>query len=706
MIKIILATSAFFCFFTQIANAKKIEKNVVELPKVVVSANLESDGNVDGYRAQMSTSSTKTPTLLLDTPQSISVVTQDQIADQKITSISEALRYVPGVNIQQGESNRDQVTIRGNSTTADFFIDGMRDDMQYFRDFYNTDRVEFLKGSNAMAFGRGGSGGVINRVSKFADGKKVQKIILTGGSFNNRRAELDVGNKVNDKLSLRLNTMYEKSGTFRKYGDLERYGFNPTATINLSDNTDLKVGYEHFSDNRFNDRGIPSRAGRALNTDPSTFFGNPNENTSDSKLNAAYANFTHDFDSTLQFSNKIRYSKNTKYYRNVYTANAMDLSGNVDLAAYDNEQTRNSLINQTNLSKKFETGFLKHFALVGAEIVRQDSTSFRRTGYFNDSTTSQTVSLSNPINLAPVTYRNNGGSDTNNGSEVRVYSTYLQDQVDIGKYVQLTAGLRYDNFEVNLKNHQTGVNFKRSDDMISPRLGLVLKPKEDVSIYASYSTTYLPSSGDQFSSLAANSAMLKPEKMQNYEIGFKWDVNPRLNFSTSIYQLDRTNTRANDPNNVGFFVLTGSSRTRGVELAINGKVSDKWQVIAAYALQDAVITGENNVASTAVKAGKVVGLVPRNTASLWNKYDVNDKFAAGLGVVSQSSQFATVDNTVKLNGFVRFDAALYYKINNSYRAQLNIENLSGLNYIQTAHNNNNIQPGSPRAFRFSVIANF
>ena len=341
MIKIILATSAFFCFFTQIANAKKIEKNVVELPKVVVSANLESDGNVDGYRAQMSTSSTKTPTLLLDTPQSISVVTQDQIADQKITSISEALRYVPGVNIQQGESNRDQVTIRGNSTTADFFIDGMRDDMQYFRDFYNTDRVEFLKGSNAMAFGRGGSGGVINRVSKFADGKKVQKIILTGGSFNNRRAELDVGNKVNDKLSLRLNTMYEKSGTFRKYGDLERYGFNPTATINLSDNTDLKVGYEHFSDNRFNDRGIPSRAGRALNTDPSTFFGNPNENTSDSKLNAAYANFTHDFDSTLQFSNKIRYSKNTKYYRNVYTANAMDLSGNVDLAAYDNEQTRN-----------------------------------------------------------------------------------------------------------------------------------------------------------------------------------------------------------------------------------------------------------------------------------------------------------------------------------------------------------------------------
>jgi len=386
----------------------------------------------------------------------------------------------------------------------------------------------------------------------------------------------------------------------------------------------------------------------------------------------------------------------------------MNLLGNVNLAAYDNEQTRNSLINQTNLSKKFETGFLKHVALVGAELARQDSTSLRRTGYFNDSTTSQTVSIANPINLAPVTYRNNGGSDTNNKSEVRVYSAYLQDQVDIGKYVQITAGIRYDNFDVDLVDHNTNKNFSRRDGVFSPRFGLVLKPQENISIYSSYSSTYLPSSGDQFSSLAANSAILKPEKMQNYEIGLKWDVNPRLNFSTSIYQLDRTNTRANDPNNVGFFVLTGSSRTRGLEVALNGRVTDKWQVIAAYALQDAVITGGNNVASTttATPAGKVVGLVPRNTASLWNKYDFTDKFAAALGVVGQSSQFATVDNTVKLNGFVRFDAAAYYKINKTYRAQFNVENLSGVDYILTAHNNYNIQPGSPRVFKFSVIADF
>jgi catecholate siderophore receptor len=686
------------------ANAKESTSNkVTQLPQVTVTAeSVKREGNVDGYKTGSTHSSTRTDTPLLDVPQSISVVTQDQIRDQNISSMEEAVRYVPGVNIQQGEGNRDQITIRGNVTTADFFIDGARDDAQYFRDFYNIDRIEFLKGPNAMAFGRGGSGGLVNRVSKIADDEQRRKVVASGGSFNNRRFEADFGDKVNNKLSLRVNTMYEKSSTFRKYGDLERYGFNPTATLKLDKNTDIKFGYEHFSDNRFSDRGIPSSNGAAYKISPSnSFFGNSNENEVDAKINSGYATITHKFNPKLQLKNYTRYTQNSKFYQNTYASSSVNSAGNLTISAYNDEQERNNFTNQTDLTQKFETGSVAHTALVGSEITRQDSKILRKSGFFNNTSSTETLSISNPISSTPITYRT-AGSDNDNSSKVRVYAAYIQDQIDINKYLQITGGLRYDNFEIDLLNKRDGQSFKRTDNLISPRVGIVLKPQDSVSIYTSYSVSYLPSAGDQFNSLSASSQTLKPEQLDNYEIGAKWDVNPKLNLSTAIYQLDRTNTRANDPNNPGFFILTGESRTRGIEIAATGKITDKWQIIGGYTYQDAVITSTTSSAA----AGKKVGLVPHNTFSLWNKYDFNNKWAAALGAVSQSDQYATVDNTVRLKGFTRFDGAAYYKINPSYRLQFNVENIFDRGYIQTAHNNNNIQPGSPRAFKVSLVADF
>lgn len=675
-------------------------KQATILSKITVTAeSIKNEGNVDGYKTGSTRSSTRTDTPLLDVPQSISVVTQDQIRDQNITSMEEAVRYVPGVNIQQGEGNRDQITIRGNSTSADFFIDGARDDVQYYRDFYNIDRIEFLKGPNAMAFGRGGSGGVVNRVSKVADDEQRRKVVASGGSFNNRRIETDFGDKVNDKLSLRFNTMYEKSGTFRKYGDLERYGFNPTATLKLSKATDIKFGYEHFKDKRFNDRGIPSSNGGAYKTNE--FFGNPNENEVDAEINSGYATITHQFNPKTQLKNYTRYTQNSKFYQNTHASSSVDSTENLTISAYNDTQERNNFTNQTDLTQKFATGSIAHTALFGTEISQQDSQILRKSGFFNNNSLTELVSISNPISLTPITYRT-AGRDNDNSSKVRVYAAYIQDQIEINKYLQITAGLRYDNFEIDLFDKRTNQSFNRSDKLISPRAGILFKPQKSVSIYSNYSVSYLPSAGDQFNSLSASSAVLKPEKLENYEIGSKWDINPRLNLSAAIYQLDRTNTRSNDPNNPGFFVLTGESRTRGIEIATTGKITDKWQIIGGYAYQDAVITSTTSSAA----AGKRVGLVPRNTFSLWNKYELDSKWAVALGAVSQSHQYAAVDNAVKLKGFTRFDGAAYYKINSSYRAQLNIENIFDRGYIQTAHNNYNIQPGSSRAFKISLVADF
>lgn len=701
---VVLSTAIALVTSAEAKTKQLTSSKVIQLPKVTVTADsykIPNDGAVDGYKTGTSRSSTRTDTALLNIPQSISVVTQNQIRDQNISNIGEAIRYVPGITLHQGENNRDQVIIRGNSSSADFFIDGARDDVQYFRDLYNVDRIEVLKGPNAMAFGRGGSGGLINRVSKIADGKRKRQVIASGGSFNNRRLQADLGDKINDKLSLRLNTMYEKSGTFRKYGDIERYGFNPTATINLGESTDIKVGYEYFHDSRFNDRGIPSSNGTAYKVNPATFFGNPNLNYSDATINSGYAIVTHDYTSKVKLRNYTRYTDNVKFYQNVYAGSAVDNSGNLTLSAYNNATKRQNFTNQTDLTSKFKTGIFNHTALMGMEIARQTSQSFRNTGFFNNTSSSLTVSAGNPISFVPITFRQ-AATDADSESGVNIYAGYVQDQIDISKYLQITAGLRYDVFQLIFYDNRTSSNFKRTDGLLSPRAGIVFKPQDSVSIYGNYSVSYLPSAGDQFSTLTAQTQALKPEHLQNYEIGTKWDVTPKLNLSAAIYQLDRTNTRAVDPANPINFVLTGASRTRGVEFGANGKITDQWQVIAAYAFQDAIISKTTSTAA----AGKKIALVPQNMASLWNKYEFMPEWSAGIGIVNQSQQYAAVDNAVKLKGFTRFDGALYHNITPQHRVQLNVENIFNHKYIQTADGNNNLQPGSPQAFKVSLITNF
>ncbi len=680
--------------------AKELKAEAATLPSVVVVATSDGEGKSNGYKAAKSSSSMRTNTPLLDTPQSVSVVTQDQIRDQNITKMEEAARYVPGVNVQMGEGHRDQVTIRGmtngsNGTTSNFFIDGARDDAEYIRDFYNTESIEFLKGPNAMAFGRGSPGGAINRVSKFADGSQKRRLVLTGGSFDNRRAEFDVGDRVNDKFALRLNSMYQKSNSYRDHAGFERFGFNPTATVDFNDDTKLQLGYEHFDDQRALDRGIPSVNGAPLKTSSSTFFGIPNQNDATSKINSFYGILTHNFDATLQLKNNMRYTKNYKIYQNVVPGKITGSS--LAYSAYQDKVERDNFTNQADLTKKFETGSIAHTALFGTEITSQNSTRVRNNGIFSSTgTEALNVPLSSPIAYDTISYSKLTQS---NKSSVSVLAAYLQDQLEINKYMQLTVGLRFDRFEMKFKDYANNLNLGRTDTMFSPRAGLVIKPQKSLSLYTSYGVTYQPSSGDQFNSLSSSTSTFKPEKISSYEIGTKWDASPKLNLSAALFQLDRSNTPTAT---TGYIELSGQSRTKGFEFAATGKITNKWQTIASYAFQDAKVTK----ATASYSAGSKVALVPRNSFALWNKYDFTQSWAAGLGVVSQSDQFADAGNKIRLKGFSRLDGAAYYKINSSYRAQINVENILNRSYVQTAHSSTNALPGSPRAFNVALIADF
>ena len=664
------------------------------------------NGDTVGYLTKRTRSATKTDTALIDTPQSITIVTREQVLDQNYQNLTEQLRFVPGVIPAQGESNRDQLIIRGQNTSADFYVNGVRDDVQYFRDLYNIQRIEVLKGPDSLIFGRGGGGGIVNRVLKEADGYRVREIVAGGGQFGDKRVAFDVGDRISDSVFFRLNAVAEDSGTFRQFGDLHRYGLNPTATIVIDPQTTLKLSYEYFHDDRFPDRGIPSQFGRPYRYRDNlrTFFGNPDVNFTKVDANIATAILDHRFDSGVELHSQLRFADYERYYINTLPGGAVNNAGtSVAITGYRNETDRRNYFNQNDFTYRFQTGDMRHTLLGGFELGYQEGIVFRQSAFFNNIATSITVNPLAPITRTPITFRNNGGTDANARYDLGLAAVYAQDQIDVTDWLQVVGGLRFDHFDFASTDQRTGVTNTRVDNPISPRAGVVLKPLANLAIYGSYSVSYLPSSGDQIGNFTPGLVIAQPEKFENTEVGVKYDVSPTFQLTGAIYNLDRFNQRLADPNNPGFFILSGKTSTQGLEIGANGYVTDWWQIAGGYALTDARI---DSATSATIVKGNTVGLVPINAFTLWNKFELTKQFSVGVGVLNYTHTFAASDNTVRLPGYTRIDLGLFYQVNEFVRAQVNIENLFDRRYIATADNNNNLSPGAPRTIRAQVIARF
>jgi catecholate siderophore receptor len=648
------------------------------------------------------TTTTKTNAPLRDVPQTVTVVTKNVIADQRMQSMADVTRYTPGITMGQGEGNRDQPTIRGNNTTAGFFVNGMRDDVQYFRDLYNVERIEALKGANALIFGRGVGGGVLNRVTKTADWTPTRELSLQGGSYGNKRGAIDVGQGVSDAIALRLNGVYENSDLYRKDVNVERYGVNPTATIQLGAATRVLAGYEHFKDYRTADRGIPSFGGAPLDVaTPRTFFGDPSLSHADAVVNIGTASIEHTTGGSVTIRNRSMFADYHKIYQNVFPGTVNDLGNEVSISAYNNATERRNLLNETEISYRLVTGAISQTLVGGVAVGRQITDNFRNTGYFNDTAASIATPVSSPRVAVPISFRQSA-TDANNHSSATSVSLYGQSQIVFSEHWQAIIGARYERFDVDFFNLRTGEALSRKDDLISPRAALLYKPATPVTFYSSYSVSALPSSGDQFSSLNVTTETLEPEKFTNYELGAKWDISNRLSATAAAYRLDRTNTTAPDPSDPAKTVQTGSQRTKGFELSVTGSIIPEWQIIGGYANQDASITSRTAAAAPGAK----VALVPRNTASLWNRFQLAPALGVGLGVIYQDDMYAAIDDAVTLPSFTRFDAAVFYGVSRSLRLQANLENLFDREYFPTANSNNNITPGSPRSVRVAVVTGF
>lgn len=656
------------------------------------------------YQGNNPTSAMRTETALKDTPQAVSVVTEQQIEDQALHGMADVLRYVPGVGMAQGEGHRDAPVMRGNASTGDFYTDGIRDDVQYFRDLYNVSQVEILKGANAMIFGRGGSGGVINRVSKQADGIAVQSLSLQAGSHDFYRAQADIGDALNDNVAYRVNAMVESAGSFRNGVSRELRGIAPTLAFGVGDNTRVALSAEYFNDQRTVDRGIPSYHGKPIDTGRETFFGSADDSFAETDVLSFDALIEHDMDGAV-LRNRTRIADYRKFYQNVFPG-AVNSSGSmVSISAYNNLTERQNIFNQTDLIFDISQGDIIHRMLVGAELGRQDTGNFRETGYFGapgSTATSQSVSVDNPQPTLPINFRQSAG-DADNDGVADTAALYVQDQMHIGENWQLIAGLRYDRFAMDFTDNRKGIRTEQTDNMLSPRAGLIYQATPDFNLYASYSQAFVPRAGDQLASLKPSNANLDPEEFVNHEIGMKWQLSRGLFTSLALYRLDRGNVAVADPDNAGQSLLIDAQRSQGLEWDIGGNLTKTVQLLAGYAYQDAELT---ETVSASAQKGAQLPLVPEHSAFVWGRWDVSPKFGLGLGVNGQSAVYASTSNAVRLPGFARWDGALYYTQSDNLKWQLNVENIADRHYFSAAHNDNNISVGTPREFKLSAHLDF
>jgi catecholate siderophore receptor len=696
-----------------------------------VSGTQDARTGTVGIYSNSTSVATKINTPLVNIPQSVSVVTREFINDTSFQNLTDITRYVPGVAVHQGEGNRDELIIRGVDSSANFFVNGFRDDVQYFRDLYNAQSVEILKGPSAITFGRASGGGLLNRTLKEADGQRIYEVTGQTGSWYDGRFTLDAGQAVNENVAARFNAMYERSDSFRQYGWLDRYGVNPTFTFRLSEATKFRLSYEYFHDDRLADRGNPSQALSnvappstrfnpafpfAPNGDLTAFFGSPNLNRAVVTVQTVMGFLDHDFGNGLTVRNGTYYASFQKFYQNIYPGNG-PLAGAVNAsdtafnrAAYNNTTNRDNTFNDTDFIYKGFTGPIYHTIGFGSQFGRQAGISIRNTGIFPNGTNTIVANPFDPTYFGPVNFVHQFPGafspgittpDSNSVYALNTTSYYVRDTIEITRFLQLLPAVRYDRYDMSAFDMNTNTNRARVDSFWSPQAAAILKPTEQLSIYYAYMVSYLPASGDQFSALTDGTVILAPQKFVDNEVGVKWNALPYLLFTAAVYQLDRFNVPLPDPNRPGFFILSGKNTIRGMESELRGYLTDNWQSWLGYAYTDARVASDT---SPTIQTGNRIQLVPFHQFSWWNKYQFTPGWAAALGVIYFSDSFASSDNTVYLPGFFRFDAGIYATIDETWKAQLTVENLFDKGYWATADGNNNISPGQSRTVRFKVTA--
>jgi len=710
------ATALLLSLATPLAIAQDAENNGVneeeldEMDELIVTEQFLYSNQVNSLRS---------PTPIIDVPQSLSIIPVEQIDIQGFTAISDIVNYTPGINTSQGEGHRDAVVFRGVRSTADFFVDGVRDDVQYFRGLYNLEQVEILRGPNALQFGRGGTGGILNRVTKKGViGEQFTDYKVGAGTFGDLGLDIDSNLEINDRAAFRINASYESLENHRDSFDGDRIGVNPTARFELSQNTTLDVSYEYIDHERFIDRGIVSGDdGRPVEAFEEIIFADPDLNTTELDAHVVRAAIQHNFSDNLKANFSAFYGDYDKLYQNIFPSGFDQGENIVELDGYVDTTERENFVLGASLIGKFGTGGVNHTVVTGVEYIDTSSDQDRFNAQFDTSQDDmENFTVNSPITLNGGVGINADGdvttisfSDLNDDTEVdiEVISLFLQDEIEITKNFDLILGLRYDEFEIDVFNVEAliedapegEINRSRTDQNVSPRLGFVFKPQENISIYASYSESFLPRSGEQFADINGDDNVLDPNESTNLEAGVKWDPIPALSLTASVFEIENSSPQVADADPDTLDII--DEEITGFEAQLQGQITEAWTLTAGYSF----LSGDD-IDDVGNDTGLRPRELPQKSFSVWNNFGGAGPFGVGIGLTYQDESFADNGNTVTLPSFTRIDASAHFDVNEKLRVQLNIENLTDQLYFPNAHTADNITVGESVNARLSVTGRF
>jgi len=659
------------------------QQAVTNLPTISVKAEKEKSLKQEVGEAS---SATKGLMQLKDVPQIVNVVPKQVLREQTVTSMQGALQNVAGLSFSVGDGQRDQVMIRGFSAITDNYVDGIRDDALYFRDMSNVERIEVLKGPASVLYGRGSAGGLVNKINKKPMDESLREVSLIGGTTGQRRAEVDVNEKLAENVKVRLTGAVEDSDGYRDQSFLKRQAVAPSLQWDITDKTKLLIQADYLHDDRLADQGFPTDpiTGKPVKTNPKTFYGALNGKEVgdvDTEISSQTISLDHEFNDNLKYHGAVRhynYSLDRQYSvdshqdpeKNKLPADQIQLSQNKRIRNEDGVYV------QQELSALFNTGFLKHNTLIGAEYSKQHKDELVWTKF------RQITNIFNPEleNWAPLD--TNVAAGTNNSNTFENYGVYIQDLMTVTDQLKVLVGLRYDNLSQD-RDDKTSKNLdlKRTDNTYSPRIGVVYQPVSNISFYTSYNRSFQPLA-DSFV-LYKNSDDLSPTKTENIEVGAKWDVNDQLNVTLALFEMSQTNIQNQDPANPNQALLAGEQKTKGVELSLTGQLTDQLSVLAGYSYMD----GEIEKSAIGL-TGNHSALTPNNTANLWLKYQINDHWYAAVGGRGESSRFSAPDNKNVLPGYAVVNAALGYQ-SERYDVNFNLNNLFDRDYFVSGHSGAN-----------------
>lgn len=657
--------------------------------------------------ARLILSSPKYTQPLLDTPQTVTVISKEVMEEQGATTLRDVLKNVPGLTITAGEGGNpagDNLTLRGFSARNDIFVDGVRDISPQARDPFNLEQVDVVKGPGSVYTGRGSTGGSINLLNKTPALKRAFSGTLDFGTDRTRRATADVNLPIGDSIGFRLNLLGHHSGVAgRDVVKFDRWGVAPSLTFGLGKPTRFTVSYYKLKQNNISDYGIPwvpvtnnalvEFRDRPAPVPRNTFYGLRSRDFEKLDADLVTLKFEHDFNDALSLRNQFRFAGSARDS----IATPPRFAGN-NSTAINRElrswQTEDQVWdNQTDLVARFTTGTVEHAVVTGTDFTRESNIRNTRTA------PNMLTTLFNPnpddvftgtITQSPIT-----GDVTANSQAV-----YLFDTAKLSSKWELNGGLRWDRFDADGIS-TTGTPVSRVDRMLSVRAGAVFKPLPEGSVYASYGTSLNPS----LEGLSYNTAntVIDPEKTYTLEAGSKWDFfGGRMLLSGAVFRVEKQNARTpgvlpGDPPQV----LQGKQRVDGVELSVEGNVTKAWQVLAGYTFLDST-TIDSNVPA---EIGKELVNTPPNSFNVWSTYRLPSGFHFGGGARFVDRRFGNTINTRAVESYWTFDAMASYPISDHIDLKLNLYNLTDKYYFDRI-GGGHIVPGPGRAAMLSTSFRF